>query len=44
MLISSKRPKNIPSNPIQVYKDYKGMGDWIGTFTIQTQKKILFIL
>ena len=34
-----KKPIEIPSNPNQVYKEFKGMGDWLGTYTIQTQKR-----
>ena len=34
-----KKPKEIPSNPNQIYKEFKGMGDWLGTGNIQTQKR-----
>jgi len=37
---SNKKPKNIPTNPNIVYKkDWKGMGDWIGTGRIADQLK-----
>jgi superfamily II DNA or RNA helicase len=36
---SGKKPRNIPSNPHKVYrKQWKGMGDWLGTGTIATRK------
>ena len=36
----SKRPENIPAIPNIIYKkEWKGIGDWIGTFVIAPQKK-----
>jgi len=37
---SSKRPEGIPTNPRKVYKEeWKRLGDWLGTRTIQTQQR-----
>ena len=38
--VSESKPKNIPSNPNNVYKEsWKSWGDWLGTFRIANQKK-----
>jgi Phage-integrase repeat unit len=37
---SGKRPKDIPSNPNQIYKEWHGMGDWLGTGRIADQNKV----
>jgi hypothetical protein len=38
---SGKRPFNIPSTPRRTYKnEWKGMGDWLGTEIIPTQKRV----
>ena len=38
---SSARPKNVPANPNEVYKNkgWLGMGDWLGTGTISPSNK-----
>ncbi len=37
---SNKKPHDIPSVPRQYYvKEWKGFGDWLGTYTIAPQKK-----
>lgn len=37
---SGKKPTFIPSTPAKTYGDkYKGLGDWIGTFTMSSQQK-----
>ena len=37
---SNKKPKDIPSVPRQYYKkEWKGLGDWLGTFTVAPQNK-----
>jgi hypothetical protein len=38
---SGNRPKDIPSNPHQIYKDsgWTGYGDWLGTGTIKKGRK-----
>ena len=37
---SNKKPHDIPSVPRQCYtKEWKGFGDWLGTYTIAPQKK-----
>lgn len=37
---SKLRPKDIPAHPESVYqKDFKGIGDWIGTFRIANTKR-----
>jgi hypothetical protein len=37
---SGMRPENIPSDPARVYKkEYKGMGDWLGTGNVANQDK-----
>jgi hypothetical protein len=34
------KPRDIPANPVTVYKgQWLGMGDWLGTGTIQTQRR-----
>jgi len=39
---SGKKPKDIPSTPIMVYKtEYKGLGDWLGTGNVSFQKRVL---
>jgi len=37
---SGKRPNDIPSNPNQIYKEWHGMGDWLGTGRIADQNKV----
>jgi hypothetical protein len=38
---SGKRPDNLPSVPRRTYKkEWKGMGDWLGTEITQTQKRV----
>jgi Integrase repeat unit len=38
---SGKKPEDIPSNPDKTYeKDWKGIGDWLGTGTIAPQDRI----
>ena len=38
---SSQKPKDIPHDPIQVYKkEWKSVGDWLGTGSISTSKMI----
>ena len=38
---SEKRPYNIPSNPRRTYKkEWKGMGDWLGTDYISNRDKV----
>lgn len=35
------RPADIPTNPHRTYKGkWKGMGDWLGTGTVQTQQRV----
>ncbi len=37
---SNKRPEGIPTNPRKVYREeWEGLGDWLGTGTIQTQQR-----
>ena len=37
---SNKKPHDIPSVPRKHYtKEWKGLGDWLGTYTIAPQKK-----
>ena len=37
---TGKKPDDIPSDPQKVYKkEWKGIGDWLGTFVIAPQKK-----
>jgi len=37
---SNKKPSDIPSVPRQQYKqEWKGLGDWLGTYTIAPQKR-----
>jgi hypothetical protein len=38
---SGNLPNNIPKTPISAYKDkgWNGLGDWLGTNTVQTQKR-----
>jgi len=37
---SNKKPNDIPSVPRRYYtKEWKGLGDWLGTYTIATQNK-----
>lgn len=37
---SSKRPEGIPTNPRKAYpEEWGGLGDWLGTGTIQTQQR-----
>ena len=37
---SGNKPDDIPANPNQTYKkDFKGVGDWLGTGTVATQDK-----
>jgi len=37
---SENRPKDIPTNPHNVYKlEWKSFGDWLGTGTVASQKK-----
>jgi hypothetical protein len=37
---TNKKPKDIPKTPLYVYKkDYKNMGDWLGTGTISAKEK-----
>ena len=36
----SRKPSNIPSHPERVYKEWKSMGDWLGTGTVAPQLKI----
>ena len=37
---SGKKPDNIPSSPINVYKkEYADLGDWLGSGTVATTKK-----
>jgi hypothetical protein len=37
---SGMRPENIPSDPARVYKkEYKGIGDWLGTGNVANQDK-----
>ncbi len=31
---SGNKPDDIPSNPLSVYKEWKGSGDWLGTGTV----------
>jgi hypothetical protein len=35
----TERPDNIPSNPDKEYKEYKSMGDWLGTDRIANQNR-----
>ena len=38
---SGKKPDDIPSHPGQVYRfEYKGMGDWLGTGSIASSKRV----
>ena len=34
---SGKKPPDIPYNPDRNYKEWKGMGDWLGTGNIASQ-------
>jgi superfamily II DNA or RNA helicase len=36
---SGRLPSDIPVAPHQVYKDWAGMGDWLGTWTIATRRR-----
>jgi superfamily II DNA or RNA helicase len=36
---SGKKPVEIPYSPDRKYKEWKGMGDWLGTGNIASQKK-----
>ena len=37
---TGKKPSNIPSNPNQIYKEFQGIGDWLGSNTVQTQSRV----